>query len=182
MTRFKLTGEGMIDGSGDLWMKAGSPERRRPQPIAIQSCEDVLVKDLSLKNQACWGLFILYSKKVVIENLTIQAEHNIPMSDGIDLDSSKDIWVKACEIDVNDDCIAIKSGKDEDGLRVNRPSEDFLVEKCRFLYGHGGVSMESEMSGLIIKVLNYINYENKSCIFNLPRPIDDEFCTCSGET
>jgi exo-poly-alpha-galacturonosidase len=59
---------------------------------------------------------------------------------------------------VNDDCIAIKSGKDEDGRRVNRPAEDILVEKCRFRYGHGGVSMGSEMSGGIR------NVEIRNCI------------------
>jgi exo-poly-alpha-galacturonosidase len=157
MTGLELTGEGTIDGSGDLWIQKFPRGNRalyigRPRLIAIQNCRDVRVSDLSFKNQACWGLFILYSEDVVVENLTIRAQHNIPSSDGIDVDSSKNVHITGCDIDVNDDCIAIKSGKDEDGRRVNRPAEKILVKKCRFRYGHGGVSMGSEMSGGIRNV------------------------------
>jgi polygalacturonase len=157
LTDVSFTGEGAIDGSGDQWMDRyprGSLELKvgRPRLIAIQNCKNVLVSGLNLKNQACWGLFILYCEDVVVENLTIRAEHNIISSDGIDVDSSTRVRITNCDIDVNDDCIAIKSGKDEDGRRVNRSSEDIIIEKCRFRYGHGGVSMGSEMSGGIRKV------------------------------
>jgi len=163
MTGVKLTGEGTIDGSGDQWMERYPRncielQVGRPRMIAIQNCTDVLVSGLSLKNQACWGLFLLYSRDIIIENLFIRAEHNIISSDGIDIDSSEDIFITGCDIDVNDDCIAIKSGKDEDGRRVNRPAEEILIEKCRFRYGHGGVSMGSEMSGGIR------NVEIRNCI------------------
>jgi exo-poly-alpha-galacturonosidase len=155
MTDLDLTGEGLIDGSGDAWR---SEEHPRPRLIAIQNCKDVKVSGLSIKNQACWGVFALYSEAVEVANLTIRAEHNILMSDGIDIDSSKNIHIIGCDIDTNDDCIAIKSGKDEDGRRVARPAEDILVEKCHFRYGHGGVSMGSEMSGGIR------NVEIRDCI------------------
>jgi exo-poly-alpha-galacturonosidase len=163
MNDMRLSGEGTIDGSGDKWMQRyqrGSRELKtgRPRLIAIQNCKDVIVSGISLKNQACWGLFILYSGNVEVENLTIRAEHNIISSDGIDVDSSRKVHITGCDIDVNDDCIAIKSGKDEDGLRVNRPAEDILIEKCMFRYGHGGVSMGSEMSGGIR------NVEIRNCI------------------
>jgi exo-poly-alpha-galacturonosidase len=165
MTDVNLTGPGLIDGSGDQWMDRfprGSRKLRigRPRLIAIQNCKDVLVSGLSFKNQACWCLFILYSENVVVKNLTIRAEHNIISSDGIDVDSSRNVHITGCDIDVNDDCIAIKSGKDEDGRRVNRPAEDIVVEKCRFRYGHGGVSMGSEMSGGIR------NVEIRNCIMD----------------
>jgi exo-poly-alpha-galacturonosidase len=149
MNGLDLTGPGTIDGSGDLWRPEPHP---RPRLIAIQNCRDVTVAGLAIKNQACWGLFILYSQDVEVADLTIRAEHNILMSDGIDVDSSRNVHIIGCDIDTNDDCIAIKSGKDEDGRRVNRPAEDILVEKCDFRYGHGGVSMGSEMSGGIRNV------------------------------
>ena len=41
----------------------------------------------------------------------------------------------------------VKSGRDEDGRRVGRPSENILIENCHFAYGHGGVAMGSEISG-----------------------------------
>lgn len=162
MNNFTLSGEGKIDGSGEAWVELNKntkpeiiPGKKiygKPRLIAIQNCRNSEISGLNLKNQACWGLFILYSENIEVKDLIIRAEHNIPMSDGIDVDSSKDIHITGCDIDVNDDCIAIKSGKDEDGRRVNRPCEDILVEKCTFRYGHGGVSMGSEMSGGIRNV------------------------------
>lgn len=128
------------------------PGYARPRLIAIQNCNDVLVENLAIRNQSSWGLFVLYSRKVEIRDLVIRAEHYIPSSDGIDIDSCDGVHIIDVDIDVNDDCIAIKSGKDEDGRRVNRPAENILVEKCMFRYGHGGVSMGSEMSGGIRNV------------------------------
>jgi exo-poly-alpha-galacturonosidase len=128
------------------------PGYARPRLIAIQNCNDVLVENLKILNQSSWGLFVLYSRKVEIRDLVVHAEHYIPSSDGIDIDSCDGVHIIGADIDDNDDCIAIKSGKDEDGLRVNRPAENILIEKCLFRYGHGGVSMGSEMSGGIRNV------------------------------
>ncbi len=128
------------------------PGYARPRLIAIQNCSNVVVQDLHLLNQSSWGLFVLYSNRVDIRHLVIRAEHYIPSSDGIDIDSSDGVHISHVDIDVNDDCISIKSGKDEDGRRVNRPAENILVEHSIFRYGHGGVAMGSEMSGGIRNV------------------------------
>jgi polygalacturonase len=165
LTDFTISGEGTIDGSGEEWLKnrtaAGpqqGPRRGRPRLIGIQNSKRVRVENLNLHNQAVWCLFILYSEDVTAENLKITAEHNIPSSDGIDIDSSKKVHVNKVYIDVNDDCISIKSGKDADGLRVNRPAEDILIENSHFAYGHGGVAMGSETSGGIR------NVEVRNCV------------------
>jgi exo-poly-alpha-galacturonosidase len=164
----EIGGEGSIDGAGEVWTQRGIELRKqqpagataggltaylpRPRLLAIQNCKHVKVNRLRLHNQASWGLFVLYSTDVDIANLHITAEHIIPSSDGIDIDSSNGVHITGTFIDVNDDCISIKSGKDEDGLRVNRPSENILIEKCHFAYGHGGVAMGSETSGGIRNV------------------------------
>lgn len=129
------------------------PGYARPRLIAIQNCDDVLVENLNILNEASWGLFVLYSRNVEIRDFVVRAEHYIPSADGIDIDSCDGVHIIGADIDENDDCIAIKSGKDEDGRRVNRPSENILIEKCIFRYGHGGVSMGSEMSGGIRNVI-----------------------------
>lgn len=163
LEHIKITGEGTIDGSGDAWVRninsktdaATAAGRRweRPRLMGIQNCKDVEVSGLRLHNQAVWCVHILYCEDVLLKGLNITADHNIPSSDGIDIDSCKNVKVKKCFIDVNDDCISIKSGKDEDGLRVNQPSEDITIEDCHFAYGHGGVAMGSETSGGIRNVL-----------------------------
>ncbi len=133
--------------SGESGNGTNGPRRGRPRLIAIQNCEHVRVSGLHLQDQASWCLFMVYSTDVLAENLNIRAEHHIPSSDGIDIDSCNHVHVIGCDIDVNDDCISIKSGKDEEGRRVNRPAENILIEKTRFGYGHGGVAMGSEVSG-----------------------------------
>jgi polygalacturonase len=120
--------------------------------ICFQNCKRVRITRLRLKQEAIWCLHILYSHDVIVDGIDIRADHNIPSSDGIDIDSSSKVRVRNVDIDVNDDCITIKSGKDEDGLRVNRPSEDIIVENSRMHYGHGGVAMGSETSGGIRNV------------------------------
>jgi polygalacturonase len=133
-----------------------APRRGRPRLIGIQNSKDVLISGLNLHNQAVWCLFVLYSQNVEIDGVKITAEHNIPSSDGIDIDSSKHVHITNAFIDDDDDCISIKSGKDADGLRVNRPAEDILIENSHFAYGQGGVAMGSETSGGIrnVTVLN----------------------------
>jgi exo-poly-alpha-galacturonosidase len=175
MTDLEISGEGTIDGSGDEWLKNGpprrppaapstapvappAPRRGRPRLIGIQNSKRVHVAGLNLHNQAVWCLFVLYSEDVLAENLKITADHNIPSSDGIDIDSSRRVRINNVFIDVNDDCISIKSGKDADGLRVNRPAEDILIENSHFAYGHGGVAMGSETSGGIR------NVEVRNCV------------------
>ncbi|HVS70516.1 MAG TPA: glycoside hydrolase family 28 protein [Phycisphaerae bacterium] len=194
-----VSGQGTIDGSGDVWLAnfprvmrgaraggrgaaTGAAPASRPTPPAtvftgprtvltptpnnppmqrlpgatlmkprlfnFTSCDNVAIKDLHLQNQAIWCLHILYSTDVLVDNLQIHEPlHRIPSSDGIDIDSSKRVRVDHTTIEANDDCISIKSGKDEDGRRVNRPSEDILIVNTHLAYGQGGVAMGSEVSG-----------------------------------
>src|SRR5664280_1001107 len=82
--------------------------RGRPRLIGLQNSKDVLVSGLNLHNQAVWCLFVLYSQDVEIDGVKITAEHNIPSSDGIDIDSSKHVHITNVFIDDNDDCISIR--------------------------------------------------------------------------
>lgn len=189
MTGVTLSGEGMIDGSGTEFSRGGPPRRPpstnaqavaaspqtnnaargggpggpggggRPRLIAFQSCQDVRVSGLHFKDEASWCLFMVYCTNCVAENLVIRAAHTIPSSDGMDFDSCNHVHVTGCDIDCNDDCISIKCGKDDDGRRVNRPSENILIEKTRFGYGQGGVAMGSEVTGGIHHV------EVRDCVF-----------------
>src|ERR1035441_6995648 len=170
MTDVELSGEGTVDGSGDEWLARGGGRGQQPRPapprpgtgrprmICFQNCKRVRIANLKLRQQAVWCLHILYSEDVTIDGVNITADHNIPSSDGIDIDSSRRVRVNNVDIDVNDDCITIKSGKDADGLRVNRPAEDIVIENSRFHYGHGGVAMGSETSGGIR------NVEGRNCV------------------
>jgi polygalacturonase len=179
LTGVGLMGEGTIDGSGVDWTAQMAQRRRqppspseprsdpklgmqisggRPRLIAFQNCRDVRFEGFHMLNHAAWGLHLLYSQDVVVDGLNIRAAHNIPSSDGIDVDSCRGVRISRVDIDVNDDCISIKSGKDDDGRRVNRPCEDVIVENSLFRYGHGGVAMGSETTGGIR------NVETRNCV------------------
>jgi polygalacturonase len=62
----------------------------------------------------------------------------------LDIDSSRGVRIANCSFDVGDDCLVIKSGMDEDGVRVGRPTEYVTVTNCTMLRGHGGVVFGSE--------------------------------------
>ena len=177
-----ISGEGTIDGSGDQWLARGRAGRGRlgatrpaalgatrattrattgpfagggpgrPRLICLTHCRHVHIADLHLRKQAVWCVHLLYCQDVTLENLDINAVARIPSSDGIDVDSSRDVRISHCTIACNDDDIAIKSGKDADGARVNLPSENITISDCNIGVG-GGITMGSEVTGSIRHVL-----------------------------
>jgi hypothetical protein len=75
-----------------------------------------------------------------------------PNGDGFDIDSCSNVRVSDCHFDVGDDCLCLKSGINEDGRRVGKPTENVTVTNCTMMAGHGGVVMGSENSGGIRNV------------------------------
>ncbi len=167
----RITGKGTIDGHGPYWWRkfwgedrksgmlrdyidrgirwAVDYDCRRIRPILIQSSRDVHVKDLTIRRSGFWTLSVTYSERVVVDGLVVRAnEGGIgPSTDGIDVDSSAHVLVQNCDIECNDDNICLKSGRDADGLRVNRPTRNVVIRNCITRAGHGMVTIGSDMSG-----------------------------------
>ena len=142
-----------IVNAAGLYIPGGGPGRLSPpRSIVFQDCTNVLVSGVRLKNQARWGFVFIYCSHVVAENLSVHIDKYIPSSDGMDVCSCQDVRITGCDIACTDDDISIKAGKDADGLRVNRPSENITISGCTFGSG-GGVAMGSEVSGSIRHVL-----------------------------
>jgi unsaturated rhamnogalacturonyl hydrolase len=97
-----------------------------------------------------WEINPVLCTNVTVRGVAI-ASHG-PNNDGCDPDSCKDVLIEHCIFDTGDDCIAIKSGKDADGRRVNVPSENIIIRNCTMKDGHGGVVLGSENSGGIRNV------------------------------
>ena len=55
--------------------------------------------------------------------------------------------IEGCTFDTGDDCIALKSGRNDDGRRINVPVENVVIRNCTMKDGHGGVVIGSEISG-----------------------------------
>ena len=87
---------------------------------------------------------------MLCENVTIRNLHissHGPNNDGCDPESCKDVLIDNCFFDTGDDCIAIKSGRNNDGRRLNTPTENIIVRNCTMRDGHGGITVGSEISG-----------------------------------
>ena len=129
----------------------------RPSFIRTMESRNILIEGIHIVGSPMWVIHILYSQQVVIRDVIIETYPGVN-TDGMDIDSSQDVLISNCYLDTGDDAICLKSGKDADGLRVNRPAEDIVIENSRFHYGHGGVAMGSETSGGIR------NVEVRNCV------------------
>lgn len=161
-----ITGKGSIDGDGPPWWKsywdlratyepkglrwASDYDARRPRLVLIQNSSQVqLGGGIELRRSGFWTVQILYSHDVHVNGVTIRNNEGGkgPSTDGIDIDSSRNILVEHADIDVNDDALCLKAGRDSDGLRVNRPTEDVVIRDSIIRHGAAAITIGSETSG-----------------------------------
>lgn len=168
-----ITGKGRIDCRGEFcwnkyWEMRKQYERdslrwivdydcKRVRGILVSESQDITLQDFTIERTGFWAVQLLYSSHCTIDGLTIR--NNVtgqgPSTDGLDIDSSTRILIENCDIDCNDDNICLKSGRDADGLRVNRPTEYVVVRNCTSHKGAGLITCGSETSGSIRHILGY---------------------------
>jgi polygalacturonase len=117
----------------------------RPNFVQLINCENILIEGVTFKDSPMWFLHPILSENITIRGITVVGKG--PNNDGLDPESCKNVLIEDCFFDTGDDCIAIKSGRNEDGRRINVPSENFVIRNCKMLDGHGGVVIGSEISG-----------------------------------
>lgn len=135
-------------------------DRLRPAFIEPQKCTNVLLEGFTINNSPFWLLHPLMCENVIVRGLTLQSHG--PNNDGCDPESSRYVLIEDCFFDTGDDCIAIKSGKNNDGRRWDLPSEYIVIRNCEMRDGHGGVVLGSEISG------NVRNVWVENCIMDSP--------------
>ncbi|MNO81198.1 Polygalacturonase [compost metagenome] len=124
----------------------------RPPLLQLIHCEHVSIEGVTLQNSPFWNTHLVYCNNVHLHGINIKNPYHTPNGDGMDIDSCSNVRISDCTFDVGDDCLCIKSGIDEDGRRVGRPSENITITNCTMMRGHGGVVLGSEMSGGIRNV------------------------------
>jgi polygalacturonase len=132
--------------SQEDYLKA-APELR-PSFIRTMDSKNVVIEGLRFAGSPMWTIHLLYSDNVTVRGVIVETYPGVH-TDGIAIDSSRNVRISDCYIDTGDDGIVIKSGKDADGLRVNRPSEDIAITNCTVRHAHGAVTLGSETSGWI---------------------------------
>lgn len=139
-----ITGEGTIDGQGAAWWPryaktyvpppGTSAPIHRPYMVVFSGCTRVLVQGVTLTNSPSFHLVPGQCHDVTIKDVHIVAPANAPNTDGID-PSGWNYLITGCTFDVGDDCIAVKPSTVS---ATGQPScENFLIENCIFLHGHG---------------------------------------------
>ena len=122
----------------------GDGHQFRPSFFEPFECENVLLEGVIFTNAPFWVIHPLKCNYVRIDGVTVNSHG--PNNDGCDPEYSKNVHINNCTFNTGDDCIAIKSGRNEDGRRVAIPSENLVVENCNMKDGHGGVVLGSEIS------------------------------------
>jgi len=117
----------------------------RPAFIETYRCRNVLVESVAMVRSPMWEIHPVLSENVTVRAVRIHSHG--PNNDGCDPESSRDVLIENCIFDTGDDCIAIKSGRNNDGRRVNAASENIVIRGCSMQDGHGGVVIGSEVSG-----------------------------------
>lgn len=123
----------------------------RPSFFQAYNCSNILIEGVTFQNSPFWTINPEFCDNVTVTGVTIFNPHS-PNTDGINPSSCKNVHISNCHISVGDDCITIKSGRDEDGRKYGRPTENVTITNCTMLNGHGGVVIGSEMSGGIKKI------------------------------
>ncbi len=175
-TDIAITGEGTLDGQADdshwwdwksktatavggdsrsrLFAMGAEPVKDRvmgdgnylrPNFIQPYRCKNILIEGISIVRSPMWEIHPVLSENITVRKVRIESRG--PNNDGCDPECCRNVLIEDCVFDTGDDCIAIKSGRNADGRRINMPSENIVVRNCRMIGGHGGVSLGSEASG-----------------------------------
>lgn len=119
-----------------------------PLFVSPTNCRNVLIEGVTLERSLFWNIVPVYCDGVIIRGVTVES-HGHGRTDGIDIESTRNVLIEYCSLDCGDDCFTMKSGRGEDGLRVNKPSENIVVRYCLAKRGWGGVVCGSETAAMI---------------------------------
>jgi len=170
-----VTGDGIIDGNGDVWMKAVEVSREisarkknnqsldglpgvsplkygRPRIINLFDCQNVLIRGVTLQNSPAWTLHPVMCDHVIIERVTVLNPYESYNSDGINPTSCNDVLITGCFVDTGDDGITLKSGSDWKNSHLLKPCENIVISDCIVKHAHGGVVVGTEIAGHIRNV------------------------------
>jgi unsaturated rhamnogalacturonyl hydrolase len=166
-----VTGRGTLDGQADAtnWMawkqdarrarlvkmadanvpveqrQFGEGDHLRPDFIEFNRCANILIDGVRIRRSPMWEIHPLLCTNVTVRGVDIQSHG--ANNDGCDPESSRDVLIEKCRFDTGDDCIAIKSGRNNDGRRVGMPSVNLVIRDCVMRDGHAGAAIGSEISG-----------------------------------
>ena len=119
--------------------------RMRPHLIQFNRCGRILLDGFRIRESPFWMIHLYHSEDCVLRNLnTFARGHN---NDGVDIDMTKRVLVENCTFDQGDDGIVLKAGRNADGWRLGRCTENVVVRDCNLVNCHSLLGIGSELSG-----------------------------------
>jgi len=117
----------------------------RPAFVEFVNCKNILIENITLTDATFWVMHPIYCNNVTVRGVTVDSRNF--NSDGCDPESSTNVLIENCHFVTGDDGIAIKSGRDNDGWKVGKPTENVIIRNCSFTSETNGVCVGSEISG-----------------------------------
>ncbi|VAI10726.1 unnamed protein product [Triticum turgidum subsp. durum] len=161
---------GTINGQGQVWwdkFHAKELHYTRGYLLELLYSRDIIISNVTFVDAPSWNLHPTYCTNVTISGVTILAPVHSPNTDGIDPDSSSHVKIEDCYIVSGDDCIAVKSGWDEYGIKFNMPSQHIVVRRLTCISPTSAmIALGSEMSGGIqdVRVEDNIAINTESAV------------------
>jgi polygalacturonase len=119
----------------------------RPNLLMLLDCSQVLIEGVTFQNSPAWCLHPLMSEHITVRNITVSNPWYAQNGDGIDVESCKNVIVENSVFTVGDDALCMKSGRDAEGRKRGKPTQDIIITGCTVYSSHGGFVVGSEMSG-----------------------------------
>lgn len=119
----------------------------RPNMIVLANCNRVLLEGVTFQNSPAWNIHPLMCENLIVRNIYAKNPWYAQNGDGIDIESCKNFIIENSTFDVGDDGICIKSGRDAEGRKRGKPTENGIIRNCVVYHAHGGFVIGSEMSG-----------------------------------
>ena len=117
----------------------------RPHLIQFNQAKNVRLEGFTIRESPFWTIHLYRSENCIVRGLDMSARgHN---NDGIDIDMTRNVIVEDCTLAQGDDGICLKAGRNQDAWRINRPTENVVVRRCRVKCATTLLGIGSELSG-----------------------------------
>lgn len=119
----------------------------RPNLLVLTSCKYVLLEGVTFQNSPAWCLHPLMTDHLTVRNVSVKNPWYAQNGDGIDVESCSNVLIENSVFDVGDDGLCMKSGRDAEGRKRGKPTQNVIIRGCTVYASHGGFVIGSEMSG-----------------------------------
>lgn len=144
----KISGTGSINGralefmshyeeENEWWI----PKKWRPKLFILTKCYNLEIRDITITKAPLWSLHMLGCENVLVDNIKIHNNLDVPNCDGIDPDHCRNVEISNCHISCGDDAIVVKATRQNEDFG---PSANIWVHDCVLETQDSGVKIGTE--------------------------------------